>query len=61
MLEPIPFAGFIEIPDELTDEEIIKIALESYDGSSYLVNQDKPRFHNIIVFARAILRKAQEK
>jgi hypothetical protein len=46
MLEPIPFAGYVEIPDELTDEEIHKLWLECWDE---------------IEFARAILRKAQEK
>lgn len=51
MLEPIPSAGFVEIQGELTNEEINKIAQE----------------HGVIVdagvyeFARAILRKAQEK
>lgn len=51
MLEPIPFAGFVEIPRELTNEEINKIAQE----------------HGVIVdagvyeFAKAILKKAQEK
>jgi len=51
MLEPISFAGFIEIPDELTDDEILDLwipnALQGADG--------------IINFARAILRKASEK
>ena len=54
MLEPIPFAGFVEIPDELTDEEILFIADE--------VNiPDAPDIKDLIDFARAILRKAQEK
>lgn len=48
MLEPIPFAGFVEIPDELTDEQIWELWVKH-------LNDD------IIVFARAILRKAQEK
>jgi hypothetical protein len=65
MLEPIPFAGMVEIGEsfdrtashmvgeyvsykELTDEEIWKLWVKH-------LNDD------IIVFARAILRKAQEK
>jgi hypothetical protein len=51
MLEPIPFAGFVEIPDELTDEEITEIYNE------ILIHDKK----SSIKFARAILRKAQEK
>jgi hypothetical protein len=49
MLEPIPFAGYVEVPDELTDEEIAAMWYEPtlrYDP---------------VAFARAILRKAQEK
>jgi hypothetical protein len=69
MLEPIPFAGFVEIDDpivccngdcnqgrdcplrkkELTEEEIWELA------DMVLENSD------VIGFARAILRKAQEK
>jgi hypothetical protein len=50
MLEPIPFAGMIEIPNELTDEEIAEIAKE------YFVSQYIP-----YDFVRALLKKAQEK
>jgi hypothetical protein len=65
MLEPIPFAGYVEIDEsfdrtashmagkyvgykELTDDEIWKLWVKH-------LNDD------IIVFARAILRKASEK
>jgi hypothetical protein len=41
---------------ELTDEEINKIYLEKYDGHMGFLNPDEVR-----EFARAILRKAQEK
>ena len=52
MLEPIPFAGFVEIPNELTDEEIAEEWAKFYPDV----------FHtHLIDFARAILRKAQEK
>ena len=57
MLEPIPFAGFVEIPDELTDEEIIAIANQCLVGATAWHNPDL----DPIEFARAILRKAQEK
>jgi hypothetical protein len=57
MLEPIPFAGFVEIPDELTDEEIIAIANGCLVGATAWHNPDL----DPIQFARAILRKAQEK
>jgi hypothetical protein len=50
MLEPIPFAGYVEIPDELTDEEIAEIAKEFF--LSQYVPYD---------FVRAILKKASEK
>jgi hypothetical protein len=73
MLEPIPFAGFVEIDDptvccngdcnqgrdcplrkkELTDEEIEGIARANVDGHSSM--------EQLKWFARAILRKAQEK
>ena len=53
MLEPIPFAGYVEIPDELTDEEIEKLA--EYHGIDSLYETGR------LDFARAILRKAQEK
>ena len=51
MLEPIPFAGYVEIADELTDEEIHDV----FEGCLF-----KGGF-NKYEFARAILRKAQEK
>ena len=51
MLEPIPFAGYVEIADELTDEEIVRIS-ETCDLNHVL---------GLIDFARAILKKAQEK
>jgi hypothetical protein len=50
MLEPIPFAGYVEIPEELTDDEIAEIAKDFF--LSQYVPYD---------FVRAILRKAQEK
>ena len=50
MLEPIPFAGYVEIPNELTDEEIAEVAKDFF--LSKYVPYD---------FVRAILRKAQEK
>ena len=50
MLEPIPFAGYVEIPNELTDAEIAKIRDEFLS----------PTGCDIYTFARAILRKAQE-
>lgn len=46
---------------EFTDEEIAKIALENYDGKSALVDKNLPWHYTIVSFARAILRKAQEK
>jgi hypothetical protein len=53
MLEPIPFAGFVEIPDELTDEEIAEV----FDNT-FKVRDFEDDF---LKFARAILQKAQEK
>ena len=50
--EPIPFAGFVKIQNELTDEEIAQEWSKFYPDV----------FHtHLIDFARAILRKAQEK
>jgi len=47
---------------ELTDEEIINTLCENYDGDSGFVNRDLPKYHqSIVLFAKAILRKAQEK
>jgi hypothetical protein len=74
MLEPIPFAGYVEIDEsfdrtashmageyvsyrELTDEEIIAIANGCLVGATAWHNPDL----DPIEFARAILRKAQEK
>jgi hypothetical protein len=54
---PIPFAGWVS--QELTDEEIIEILLENYDGRSSLVNKELDWTVNIISFARAILAKAK--
>ena len=53
MLEPIPFAGYVEVPDELTDEEIEEVFLLNCN----LINETFAYRD----FARAILRKAQEK
>jgi hypothetical protein len=50
MFEPIPFAGYVEIPNELTDEEIAEVAKDFF--LSEYVPYD---------FVRAILKKAQEK
>jgi hypothetical protein len=52
MLEPIPFAGFVHIPDELTDEEIYEVWHDLYE---------RWEEEDTLKFARAILRKAQEK
>ena len=49
--EPVPFAGFIKVNSELTDDEIYQI------GKEYLSEYED----GLIDFARAILRKAQEK
>lgn len=71
MLEPIPFAGMVEIDEfgheglqawsnvrfkELTDEEIVSLYESSYLESGL----DEWEF-DPVYFARAILRKAQEK
>ena len=53
MLEPIPFAGYVEIPDDLTDDEILNI-WQSKKSSGEL-------YYDLLEFARAILKKAQEK
>jgi hypothetical protein len=70
MLEPIPFAGMVEIDEsfdrtashmageyvsyrELTDEEIIEV----WGNIEETFNEE----YDAKVFARAILRKAQEK
>jgi hypothetical protein len=54
-VEPIPFAGLVTLTElrykELTDEEI----LQFQDKVPYTLGSD------LIAFARAILRKAQEK
>ena len=57
MLEPIPFAGYIEIQNDLTDDEIIAIANQCLVGGTAWHNPDL----DPIEFARAILKKAQEK
>jgi dTDP-4-dehydrorhamnose reductase len=49
--EPIPFAGFVKIQNELTDEEI-NAEMLAYLNSKTMSLED---------FARAILRKAQKK
>jgi hypothetical protein len=54
-VEPIPFAGLITITEtpkhkELTDEEIIAC-----------IDESEPDTTDMIRFARAILKKAQEK
>jgi hypothetical protein len=49
-------AGFKPPAKTLTDEEINKIYLEKYDGHMGFLSPDEVRD-----FARAILRKAQEK
>jgi hypothetical protein len=54
-VEPIPFAGLITITEtpkhkELTDEEILDC-----------IDESEPDTTDMIRFARAILRKAQEK
>jgi len=73
MLEPIPFAGMVEIDESfdrtashmageyvsyptktLTDEEIIEVHINTPFIDGYLNK-------NLIEFAKAILRKAQEK
>ena len=57
--EALAHAGGVEVGKELktlTDEEINKIYLEKYDGHMGFLNPDEVRD-----FARAILRKAQEK
>jgi len=56
MLEPIPFAGFVEKPDELTDKEIVDIFQSSYCKCGL----DDWEF-NHLYFAREILKKASEK
>ena len=72
MIEPIPFAGMVEIDEsfdrtashmageyvaykELTDEEILKLTKDSNVFEYREFDDDMVRF------ARAILRKAQEK
>ena len=49
--EPIPFAGYVKVQSELTDEEI-NTEMLAYLNSKTMGLED---------FARAILRKAREK
>ena len=53
---PNPTPLYTHPVKELTDEEINKIYLEKYDGHMGFLSPDEVR-----EFARAILRKAQEK
>ena len=63
-VEPIPFAGLITITEtpkykELTDEEIIETVKDHFIGAikvGIVLTND-----NVLGFARAILKKAQEK
>ena len=52
MLEPIPFAGYVEIPDELTDEEIDNLIMDV---------PEKPTDEDLHDFARAVLKEAKVK
>jgi len=67
MLEPIPFAGMVEI-DESFDRTASHMAGEYVSYPTKTLTDDeiwklwvKHLNDDIIVFARAILRKAQEK
>jgi len=51
MLEPIPFAGYVEV-DTLTDKEIDSLIEDV---------AEKPTHEDLYDFAKAILRKALEK
>ena len=53
MLEPIPFAGYVEIPYELTDEEIIALWKQKPDTRVYA--------SDLIAFAKEVLNKADQK
>jgi hypothetical protein len=53
MLEPIPFAGYVEIPNELTDDEII--ALWKHKPGT------KVHASDLIAFAKEVLNKADQK
>jgi hypothetical protein len=64
-VEPIPFAGLVTITEsaprykDLTDEEIIETVKDHFIGAikvGIVLTND-----NVLGFARAILRKAQEK
>lgn len=61
MLEPIPFAGMVDldeelfIADQLTDDEIIACMGSLPKYNSKIVDED------LVKFAKAILRKAKEK
>jgi hypothetical protein len=75
MIEPIPFAGMVEIDEsfdrtashmageyvaykELTDEEIFSLTGFKDNPYDIFIEYEK---EDLIEFARAILRKAQEK
>ena len=55
-IEPTVVSYTHPVKEQLTDEEINKIYLEKYDGHMGFLSPDEVR-----EFARAILRKAQEK
>jgi hypothetical protein len=59
MLEPIPFAGYVEIPDELTDEEMLEVYKKVFNKKNEFKENLKRRSY--FEFARAILKKASEK
>jgi hypothetical protein len=52
MLEPIPFAGYVEVKEELTDQEIDSLIMDV---------PEKPTDEDLYDFAKALLKKAQEK
>ena len=56
MLEPIPFAGYVEIADELTDEEILDCFIKIDPSEECWISDEQ-----LIEFAKAILIKAQQK
>lgn len=53
MFEPIPFAGYVEIFYELTDEEIIALWKQK-PGT-------KVHASDLIAFAKEVLKKADQK
>lgn len=56
MIEPIPFAGYVEIPDDLTDEEIKEVMAldECWIGEDCSMP-------NMIAFARAVIKEVSGK